>query len=86
MSQNKTFMHTTVKKAYVVQLSNKQAIKIDDDELQNVIDAIKTKSIVKVRQAIFNPAFFVSITVDEERVSEIIDDNIRNAHQIGLVS
>lgn len=83
MNQNTTFMRTTIKKAYVVHLSNKQSIKIDEDELQNVIDAIRTKSIVKVRQAIFNPAFFVSITVDEERISEIIDDNIRNAHQIG---
>lgn len=52
---------------YLVQLSNKTKIPIDEDELQNVLAGIQAGNPVKVRQGIFNPSFFVTIVEDEDR-------------------
>lgn len=52
---------------YLIQLSSKVEIPIDDDELSIVLEGIKTGSPVKVRQGIFNPSFFVAIIEDKER-------------------
>uniref|UniRef100_A0A6M3XYL5 Uncharacterized protein n=1 Tax=viral metagenome TaxID=1070528 RepID=A0A6M3XYL5_9ZZZZ len=60
-----------IKVSYVVEMSNKTKIQIDPDELPKVIQALKEKSLVRVKRGIFNPAFFVDIIKDEERQCEI---------------
>ena len=54
-------------KCYEVILSTKDRIKCDSEELQRVIEVIKTGSIIKVKQAFINPSFIVTIVLDEER-------------------
>lgn len=60
---------------YIVTLSNKATIAIDEDEVALVIQAIKTGQVGRVRQGVFNPSYFVSLTVDEERHKRYLDDN-----------
>ncbi len=52
---------------YIIELSNKRQIPIDQDELLDVMKGVAAKVPVIVRQGIFNPSFFVSIVEDEER-------------------
>ncbi len=52
---------------YLVELSNKREIPIDEDELPRVLAGIKSGNPVKVRQGIFNPSFFVAIVGDSSR-------------------
>ena len=58
-------------RAYLVEMSNKRSIKIDEDEVGKVYEAISTGNPVKVRQGIINPSFLVDVVFDEERVNEI---------------
>ena len=52
---------------YIVKLSNKAEIPIDEDEVQRVVEGLKSGTLVKVRQGIFNPSFFVAVVEDETR-------------------
>lgn len=52
---------------YIVKLSNKAEIQIDEDEVARVVDGLKSGTLVKVRQGIFNPSFFVAVVEDENR-------------------
>jgi hypothetical protein len=52
---------------YTITLTDRMVIPIDEDELPNVLQAVKEGSVVKVRQGIFNAKYFVSITEDQER-------------------
>ena len=72
-------------KCYEVILSTKDRIKCDSDELQRVVEGIKTGSMIKVKQAFINPSFIVTIVLDEERygslrseVFGVLDENKRN--------
>ena len=57
-------------KAYIVRMSVKNMdIRIDEDEINKVLQGIKTGAIIKVRQGIINPSFFAGITEDVERVN-----------------
>ena len=70
--------------AYKVILSNKIEIKIDQDELQGVIDIMGSGSIVRVRQGIFNPSFVVAIVEDEDRLERFYEaqDNRRKYNEL----
>ena len=48
-------------------LNNKEEIRIEEDELEKVLFAIKRKEIVMVKQGIFNTAYFVAIIEDTQR-------------------
>lgn len=54
-------------KCYIVELSTKRTIKCDADEVAKVIEGLQTGSVVKLRQGIFNPSYFVDLIEDEER-------------------
>lgn len=61
--------------AYIVNLSGgSDPIQVDEDELQAVIQAIKTGQPAIVRQGLFNPSYYVSIVQDKKRVSQIRED------------
>lgn len=62
-------------KKYVISLSNKAEIQIDEDEVQGVMNAINDGNICMVRQGMFNPSYFVSMTLDEKRYAQYQDDN-----------
>lgn len=65
----------TIKTCYLIELSNKQSIPIDPDELPKVLQGIKTGNPVIVRQGIFNPSFFVDIVSDRKRILEVEEWN-----------
>lgn len=50
----------------IVQLSNKQEVKITSDELESISEGINTGSMIKLRQGIVNPSFIVSVVPDLE--------------------
>lgn len=62
-------------KKYRIHLSNKSEIQIDEDEVEVVTQAIQTGKIGRVRRGVFNPSFFVSLTLDDKRYQEWKDDN-----------
>ena len=55
---------------YLIKLSNKTDIQIDEDEVEIVLQGITTGKAVKVRQGIFNPSFYIAIIEDLERVGK----------------
>lgn len=67
---------------YIIELSNGSKIKLDSDELPNVIEGIQRKAVVKIRQGLFNPSFFVCVVEDKERVTELRNYNDRNKTEI----
>jgi hypothetical protein len=73
-------------RGYYIVLSTKDTIKIDSDEIRRVIEGIKTGSIVKIRQGIINPSFFVSIVDDHKRNNEFASEvkNILNHNRFQL--
>ncbi len=62
-------------KKYIVQLTNKAEIPIDEDEVDKVVGGIQTGKVVRVRQGIFNPSFFVAMIRDAKREQRYFDDN-----------
>lgn len=61
-------------RAYKVILSTKHEIKIDEDEVAKVLEGIKSGSIVRVRQGLFNPSYFVCIERDKDRLERFFED------------
>lgn len=53
---------------YLIKLSTGDFIPLDQDELPNVIQGLRNKQIVVVRQGIFNPSHFVAVVKDRKRV------------------
>jgi hypothetical protein len=64
---------------YKIILSTKHTIPLDDDELSNVLEALKERKTVKVRQGIFNPSYVVSILPDTKRI-----DSYREHHKYAI--
>lgn len=60
---------------YIVNLSGGNPISIDEDELEKVMRGINTGAVVKVRQGLFNPSFFISLTRDDARIARYQSDN-----------
>lgn len=57
-------------KAYLVVMSNKDPIKIDEEELYKVVEASAGGGLVVVKQGVINPSFIVDIQLDKERMRE----------------
>lgn len=55
-------------KAYKIELSSGEAVRIDADELPLVIEAVKAREVVRVRQGIVNTVHLVSIRSDDSRI------------------
>jgi len=60
-------------KPFIIQLSNKTEVKIDSDELENVLKGISTGSPIRVKRGIVNPSFIVDIVGDMQRWEKIYD-------------
>lgn len=72
----------TIKLCYLIQLSNKQSIQIDQDELSIVLKGIQKGYPVKVKQGIFNPSFFICIVEDIKRTITVLESNRNNKFRI----
>lgn len=72
-------MKTTIK-AYKAILSSKDEIKCDHDEIENIINGIRTGSMIKLRQGIINPSFLVAVIEDTERRADL-ERRIREAQE-----
>lgn len=46
---------------YIVQLSNRTEVEIDEEDFENVKQGIGQGGLVKVKKAILNPSFIVSV-------------------------
>lgn len=57
-------------KAYVVELSTKSEVRIDQDEVDKVMGAIAEGSVVAVRKGVINPSYIVGIHIDEDRMRD----------------
>lgn len=60
-------------KAYLVVMSSKESIKIDEEELQKVLEASAGGGLCVVKQGVINPSFIVDIQLDRERMREWAD-------------
>src|SRR3990167_3836539 len=63
-----------ITKCYKAVLSTKDTLKIDPDEIPNILLAIQKGTIVKVWQGIINTSFLVAIVPDEERRTIFLED------------
>jgi hypothetical protein len=57
-------------KAYLVQLSKGDPVKIDEDELPKVLQAIQSGNPAIVRQGIVNPSYITSVVPDKDRIEQ----------------
>lgn len=60
-------------KAYIVKMSNLN-VKIDQDEVNSVVEGIMSGRPIKVRQGIINPSYYIGIVEDHERVNKHIKE------------
>lgn len=52
-------------KIYTAHLSNKQQVKMDQEDFDKVFREMGRATFIKVKEAIINPSFLVTITVQE---------------------
>lgn len=57
---------------YIVQLSNKTEVEIDEEDFENVKQGIGQGGLVKVKKAILNPSFIVAVLPITKEDTEII--------------
>lgn len=73
-------------KAYIVHMSVKNLdVRIDEEEIDKVLQGIRSGNPIKVKQGIINPSFFAGITVDVDRIKKYEDelsDTLRNNEQV----
>ena len=56
-----------------MEMSNKTEIKIDPDEIKDVLEGISSGQIIQLRQGFINPSFIVTIKEDEQRMARLIE-------------
>lgn len=61
-------------KAYKVILSTKHEIKLDSDEINSILEGIRSGDIIRIRQGLFNPSYFVAVIEDTERKERFLED------------
>ena len=77
-------------KAYIVEISTKTEIRIDQDELDKVASGINLGKQIIVRNGIINPSFFASIRLDNNRMEDWYrlcgygDENGKKARDDGM--
>lgn len=60
-------------KAYIVKMSGLN-VKIDQDEVNSVVEGIMSGRPIKVRQGIINPSYYIGIVEDHERIKSYMDE------------
>ena len=55
-------------------MSHGDAIKVDEDEVREVMMGIDGKHPIIVKQGLINPSFVVSVVVDKDRVEKTYGD------------
>lgn len=73
MSNNDVKVLLKREQCFKVILSTKTEVQCDRDEIQRVIEGIKTGSIIKLKQGLINPSFIVAIVEDEKRRMEFVE-------------
>lgn len=61
-------------KAYTVRMSNDSYIRLDEDEIEKVLEGANKGSLVIVRNGVINPSFIVGIMQDRDRMREWMDE------------
>ena len=61
-------------KPFIVELSTKSSVKIDADEVEKVLQAISSGSLVRVKQGIINPSYVTCIIQDKDRIERFFED------------
>lgn len=64
----------TIKRVYKVVLSTKDQVKVDPFELEAIMAAMGSGSLVRVKQGIINPSYVVAVIEDEERRAKFLED------------
>lgn len=77
--------------AFKVNVSKGDPIPVDAEELPSIITAIKKGMPCRVKQGVFNPSYYVSITEDRQRIDEVEhynstaeENNVRIRHYGGV--
>ena len=60
-------------KAYIVKMSG-LSVKIDQEEVNSVVEGIMSGRPIKVRQGIINPSYYIGIVEDNERIKTYLDE------------
>lgn len=63
-----------LKRAYKAVLSTKHEVKIDEDEIDLVIQAVADGQLIRVRQGVINPSYLATIIEDTERRDRFLED------------
>lgn len=63
-----------IKKSYVVELSTKTTVRIDPDELPNLLEGMRRGVPVMLKQGLVNPSYVVAVREDAERFAKFIED------------
>ena len=61
-------------KGYKVVMSTGGEVKIDADEVQNVMGGIQRGGMIAVKQGLINPSFIVSVLQDKDRTDKTYGD------------
>lgn len=61
-------------KAYLVQVSRGEPVKIDDEELPKVIAALESGRVCILKQGIINPSYVTSVIPDKDRIEAYLHD------------
>lgn len=51
---------------YTIQLSNGNTLHLDKEEVQGVLDKLALGQFIKVKQGIFNPAYFITLIKNDD--------------------
>lgn len=63
-----------IKKTYVVELSTKSTIRLDPDELPNLLEGMRKGVPVMLKQGLVNPSYIVTVREDVERYAKFLED------------
>ena len=61
-------------KAYLVQVSRGEPVKIDEEELPKVIAALESGRVAILKQGIINPSYVTSVVADKDRIETYMHD------------
>ncbi len=61
-------------RAFLVRMSSGDPIRADESDLPQILRAIAEGRSTRLRQAVFNPSFYVAVVEDTERVSHFLSD------------
>ena len=57
-------------KAFIITMSRGEKLKIDDDEMPKIVEAMQKGTPCRIRQGLFNPSFYISVAEDTGRMKD----------------